>query len=214
MTPREKALTNIPEAKKWVGAAVTALNFVIGFNGKRSEIDNLPHFKALKTHFHVSLGPPPGVVDRLLRLLPFVDGDPTLAILKDIRFNYFSILGALARDSIFIDAPAEGEGAKATAFVPQRRDGTLRITPLYMNVGQLNQTLVLVHESAHFIGDAFQDFAYRDRTGIDPNDPTKEVEPRKYIDLPVQFAIRNADSYAYFAVQMGKGIDRILGQEE
>ncbi len=83
-----------------------------------------------------------------------------------------------------------------------------------MNVGQLNQTLVLVHESAHFIGDAFQDFAYRDRTGIDPNDPTKEVEPRKYIDLPVQFAIRNADSYAYFAVQMGKGIDRILGQEE
>ncbi len=206
MTPREKALTNIPEAKKWVGAAVNALNAVIGFNGKRSEIDNLPQFKALKTHFHVSLGPPPSMADRLLRLLPFVEDDLTLAILKDIRFNYFSILGALARDSIFIDAPAEGEGENATAFVPRNRDGTLRITPFYMNVGPLSQTLVLVHEGAHFISDAFQDFSYRDRTG--------EEDPNKYINLPVQFAIRNADSYAYFAFQMAKNIERILKQEE
>ncbi|SRR6266511_4060521 len=208
MSPREQALSKRPEARQWVSAATNALNQVIGFNGKRSEIDNLPQFKALKTHFHVSLGPPPSFLKLLLSLLPGSSGevDPTLAILKEIRFRYFDLMRPLSQDSIFRDAPAEGEGKDATAFVPMKRDGTIRITPNYMKVGPLNQTLVLVHEATHFLSDAFQDFAYRDRTGED--------DPNKYINLPVQFAIRNADSYAYFTLQTAKGIDRILTHDE
>ncbi len=53
---------------------------------------------------------------------------------------------------------------------------------------------------------ALQDFAYRDRTG--------EPDPQKYINLPAQFAINNADSYGYFALQMAKGIDRVLSKDE
>ncbi len=208
MSPREQALSNIPEAKKWTGGAIGALNRVIGFSGKRSEIQNLREFKALQTHFHVTLGPPPGLLLRILRILPFVGQDPALEILIVIRSNYFSILGALSNNSIFLDSPAEGEGEDATAFVPMIRDGTIRITPRYLGVGPLNQVLVLVHEATHFLGDRFQDFAYRKRKGTEASDPTK------YLDLPIEFAIFNADSYAYFALQMFKGINRILEREE
>jgi hypothetical protein len=64
MTPREQALTLLPEAMKWVGAAIAGLNQIIGFAGKRSDIENLPQFKAVKTHFHLSLGPPPSALLR------------------------------------------------------------------------------------------------------------------------------------------------------
>lgn len=206
MTPREIALSRRSESQKWVGAAIGALNQVIGFNGKRDELDRLPQFQAMKTHFHVSLGPPPSVLDRFIRLLPFTGDDPTLTLLTDVRSKYFSIQGTLVRESIFLDHPAEGEGEKATAFVPRIRDGTIRITPNYAKVGELNQALVLVHEAAHFIGDEFQDWAYRDRTGED--------DPSKYINLLTQFAVRNPDSYAYFALQMAKKIDRVLDLKE
>jgi len=206
MTPREQALSNTPEARKWVAAAVNALSKVLGFSGKRSQVQSLPEFKALETHFHVSLGAAPGIVDRLLSVLPFVELDPTLVLLKDIRFRYFDIMTTLSKDSIFVDSPAEGEGKDATAFVPRVRDGTLRITPFYSSVGSKSQVLVLVHEATHFLSDVFQDHAYRDRKGED--------DPQKYINLPVQFAIRNADSYAYFALQMATGIDRVLEQDE
>ncbi len=202
MTPRDLAVSKTPEARKWVGAAIDALNHVIGFSGKRSDIEGLPQFKAMKTHFHVVLGPPPPF---FLRLLPFVD-DPLVTVLKGIRFRYFDMSTALGRASIFLDAPATGEGKKGTAYVPRNRDGTIRITPLYLKVGPLNQLLVLVHEAAHFIGDDVQDYAYRDRTG--------EPDKRKYIDLPVQFAVLNADSYAYFSLQMATGTNRVLELEE
>lgn len=205
MSPKDQALSKIPDARRWVSAAIHAFNNVIGFSGKRSEIDQLREFKAMKTHFHVSLGPPPGILRTLLGMLPFVEDDPTLAILKDIRLKYFDIMRVFGKAN-FLDAPAEGEGKNATAFVPKDRDGTLRITPNYMKVGHLNQVLVLIHEAAHFLGDEFQEWAYRDRTG--------EEDPNRYINLPVQLAIRNADSYAYFALQMAVGIDRVLELDE
>ena len=210
MTPREQALTNVPEAKRWAGAAVSALNAIIGFGGTRSQIANLSQFKAATMHFHVTLGPPPSVLSRILAILPFVNPDPTLAVLMEIRFRYFDVLSMLANAPVaFVDAPAGG-GAEnvgmAPAFVPKDRDGTLRITPYYQAIGPLAQVHCLVHEATHFLSDAFQDHAYRDRTG--------EEDPNKYKTLPVQFAIRNADSYAYFALQMAKGIDRILSRDE
>ncbi|VTZ27704.1 hypothetical protein MPC1_6340003 [Methylocella tundrae] len=159
------------------------------------------------------MGPAPSTLDQLLSLLPFVDeADPTLRILIEIRFRYFDILSALGKaSSAFTDAPAGGgdeDTGMAPAFVPQKRDGTFRITPYYLSIGALSQVHCLVHESAHFVSDAFQDFAYRDRSGAESDDPDK------YKKLPVQFAIRNADSYAYFALQMAKGIDRILSRDE
>jgi hypothetical protein len=205
MSARSTALKNLPEARRWVGAALNALNAVIGFGGTRSQIAALPQFRAAQTHFHVPFGPPPSLMRKLLELLPFVE-DPTVAILKVIRFAYFDIARALATPSIFRDSPAEGEGASATAFVPITRDGTIRITPFYDDVGPRNKVLVLVHESAHFLGDQFQDWAYRNRKG--------ELDPNKYRNLAVELAITNADSYAYYALQMATGIDRVLDQEE
>jgi hypothetical protein len=209
MTPKELALTNVPEAKRWATAAVGALNAIIGFSGTRSNIATLSQFKAAATHFHVSLGPPPGVVTRLLRLLPFTSPDPTLAILTEVRFRYFDIISMLSNSAAFVDAPAGGGAEQvgtAPAFVPQTRDGTLRITPYYQQLGPLTRAHCLVHEATHFLSDAFQDHAYRDRTG--------ESDQNKYKTLPVQFAIRNADSYAYFAMQMAKGLDRVITGDE
>jgi hypothetical protein len=159
----------------------------------------------VQTHFHVPLGAPSSVLRRLLEILPFVD-DPTVALLKVIRFAYFDIAAALRKPHIFIDSPAEGEGELATAFVPLVRDGTIRITPLYEKIGPLSQVLVLVHESAHFVGQQFQDWAYRNRNGEDDKEKYKKLDP--------ELAVVNADSYAYFALQMATGIDRILAQEE
>ena len=205
MTPKEQALSMVPEAIKWANAAANALNVILGFNGKRSDIVNLNEFKAQKTHFHIELSPPRRSILRFLRL-PFVDSDPTEALLQDVRSRYWDIMRALSQPSIFLDSPATGEGEGATAFVPRNRDGTLRITPYFQAVGPLMQVKTLVHEAAHFLGDAFQDFAYRNRKDDEDKD--------RYITLPVQYAIRNADSYGYFAFQMAKGVDRILDQDE
>jgi hypothetical protein len=211
VTPREEAIANAPEGVRWVSAATQALNVIIGFNGKRSEIENLSQFKAQKTHFHVELGPSPsGLVHRLLIMLPFVETDPTLKLLKEIRFRYFDIARVLSNaSSTFVEAP-RGGGAEnvgmAPAFTPRNRNGTIGITPYYQDVGPLAKVHCLVHESAHFLGDAFQDYAYRDRTG--------EIDPDGYVNLGVQYAIRNPDSYANFAVQMAKGIDRVIKGED
>jgi hypothetical protein len=135
-----------------------------------------------------------------------------LAALKDIRNKYFSIMAALRRPSIFLDGPAEGEGEDASAFMPMfPRDGTIRITPIYLDLGPLAQVRVLVHESAHWagpVGDEIQDYGYRDRSGELSDQPTK------YLTLGPQWMMRNADSYLYFAVQMAKGIDRIIRSDE
>jgi hypothetical protein len=91
------------------------------------------------------------------------------------------------------------------------RDGTIRITPIFLELGPLGQTYRLIHESAHFVGavgDEIQDCAYRSRSGLESYDPNR------YLQLLPQWAMRNADSYAYFAVQMAKRIDRNLGNEE
>ena len=200
------AFANIPQARGWASAAVGALNQIIGFNGKRKEIDNLPQFKAVKTHFHLTLGPPPSFLSNLLSLLPgFDEADSTLALLKEIRFRYFDILGVLSNNKNFVgtDSTLDEDGEKPSPnWTPRNRDGPIRITPLYLTLGPLNQVFNLVHESAHFLDIGFQDYAYRDRTG--------EEDQLKYIRLPVQFAIRNPDSYAYFAFQMAKGVDRIF----
>lgn len=210
MTPRDVALSNVAEAGRWLSAANQALNTIIGFGGKRSEIPKLREFKAQKTHFHVELGPAPRFFDLLLAMLPFVETDPTLKLLLAIRFKYWDIMSALARASdIFVNAEAGGgaeDTGTAPAFVPRERDGTLRITPYYESVGPLVQVHCLVHEAAHFTSENIQDYAYRDRTGED--------DQEKYINLPAQYAIQNADSYAYFALQMGKGIDRVLDRDE
>jgi hypothetical protein len=208
MTPREQALGNLPEARRWAAAAIGGLNAIIAFSGQRSEIVNLPQFKAVQTHFHLVLSPPPTFIQQLLSFIPFVNVDAALALLQEIRFRC-DIQSVLSQPQAFVDAPAGGgdeDVGMAPAFVPRKRDGTLRITPYYQSVGVLTQVHCLVHEAAHFISDAFQDHAYRDRSG--------ELDPNKYDTLPVQFAIRNADSYAYFALQMAKGIDRVLSRDE
>ena len=44
------------------------------------------------------------------------------------------------------------------------RDGTVRITPIFLELGPMGQTYRLIHESAHFVGavgDEIQDYAYR-----------------------------------------------------
>lgn len=212
MTPRDLALSNVEEAQRWVSAANQALNVIIGFNGKRSEIESLPEFKAQKTHFHVELGlrPRPSYLNIFLGLLPFAERDPALKLLQAIRFRYWDILSVLSRaSSIFVNAPNGGgteDVGTAPAFTPRNRNGTIGITPYYEGVGPLTKVHCLVHETAHFTSDAVQDYAYRDRTG--------EEDPLKYINLPVQYAIENADSYANFAVQMAKGIDRVIYRDD
>ena len=210
MTPKDLAVSNANDAVRWASAASNALNVIIGFNGQRSGIEALPEFKAQKTHFHVELGPAPRHLFPFLGRLPFVEPDPALKLLKAIRFKYWDIMSALSRaSSIFVDAQAGGgeeNTGMAPAFVPRERDGTLRITPYYESLGPLTKIHSLVHEAAHFVSQSIQDNAYRDRTG--------EEDPMKYINLPVQFAVENADSYAYFALQEAKGIDRILSRDE
>jgi hypothetical protein len=207
MTPVDQARQNISKAQQWINSATGALNTIIGFNGKREDIAKLPQFQAVVTHFHITLGPPPSFLRLLATLLPIpgFEADPTLALLKDVRFQYFDISRGLNHAN-YLNATATGEGDNATAYVPMVRDGTLRITPYFLNLGPMMQLKTLVHEGAHFVSDEFQDWAYRDRRG--------EEEPNKYRDLPIQFAIRNADSYAYFALQMATGISRIIENSE
>jgi hypothetical protein len=79
------------------------------------------------------------------------------------------------------------------------RDGTIRIAPLNPRVGPGIRT---GHEATHFIEDDFRDWAYRDRTGS----ATREEVHRS--SCPI--CLSNPDSYAYLALQMARGINRVL----
>ena len=210
MGQRDLAIGNVAEAKKWVASAIASLNSIIGFNGKRDGITSLPAFKAQLFHFHIELGPQPSLLKQFLRLLPVVRDDPALLLLMEVRFKYFDILSVFNRaDQIFIDAPAGGgaeDVGQAPAFTPRNRNGTIGITPYYESAGPLIRSHCLIHEAAHFLSDDFQDWAYRFR---EPG-----VNPRGYIDLDVLHAIRNPDSYAYFALQTAKNINRTISQDE
>lgn len=217
MSARDAAVADLPKALKWVIAASGALDAIIGFNGTRAQIASLPQFISLQTHFHITLGPPPAWWKRILDLCPFSDAlgiddaiDPTLGALKLVRAAYLKIGRTLQTPSIFIDSPDPSDLAYL-ALTPTPRDGTIHVTTNYVaaNVGPLYRLLSLVHESAHFMSDGIQDYAYRDRSKKPESD-----EPLKYIQLPSEYAIRNADSYAYYGLEMATGIKRVIAQTE
>jgi hypothetical protein len=75
----------------------------------------------------------------------------------------------------------------------------ISIAPLYTRCGPLVQTHALIHEATHYLApkDHFALDVYRDNS-------------HEYDQLLPVNAVRNPDCYAYFAMQMAKGGDRVL----
>jgi hypothetical protein len=240
-TPRDQALDNVPDARAWVAKAVKAIDDELRYFDLLATLSQLPDneqnpdlvrdpptrsdalqhptFKALQTHFHLSLTMPR--IDSLKQ--PYYESDPTVWAMKTIRARYDDIDDWLKKTSIFKDAKAEGEGDGTGAYVPTipERIDEIRITPIYSETvhdpsnvkgvgpyGPLVKVHALIHEATHLLdASKYQDWAYR---GITKDSDNREV----YVTQTAEMAMRNPDSYAYFALQIAKGIDRALKMYE
>jgi hypothetical protein len=198
LSPREMAMSRVPDADSWIAHAMRVLSNLIENSSDDSLLRRNPGFAVLKRHFHLTTED--------IRQPGFFTFK-TNTMLIDLRNSYnwmsFVIRNAL-RETVFINHPAEGDHDNETAFVPTvgLRDGRIRFTPLYLHLGRLHQILTLIHEASHFVSDVVQDYSYR------------REDPEKYDKLDKNFAIQNADTYAYFAFHCASGSDRILQNSE
>ena len=175
------------------------LQSLIECGGDKDKLNSAPGFAVLRRHFHLTTDDlkQPGFLDFL---------QPLNTILQDLKntYNWMSyVLRSALKEPVFINNPVEDEDPE-TAFVPVlgKRDGRIRFTPLYLQLGKLHQTLTLVHEASHFVSNVVQDYCYR------------RANPGKYDTLESSVAMLNADSYAYFAFHCASGSKRILQNSE
>lgn len=205
------ALSFVPEALTWVNSAIAALDRLIGSSLTRDQVVKTVDFRRVQRHFHVPERIAMSPFNKLLGwLLPGFQDDPVLAVLKAIRFRFWDIRAGLLRaKDIFRFHDNTGEGDEASVFVPTVRDGNIYITPIYRLPGKLSHPRILIHETVHWLGPDFQEWAIRDRSRVPENQ-----NPRAYIDLPWEFAIKNPDSYAYFAFETATGNQNVINQDD
>jgi hypothetical protein len=198
-SPREQAMAMVPGAVNWIGHAMRILRGLIETGGDARKITAQPGFGVLRRHFHISTAD--------LKQPGFFNLSAPNTLLRDLENTYnwmMFVLQKAVHEPVFINVPAEGDNANDTAFVPAlgQRDGRIRFTPLFLNLGHLHQTLTLVHEASHLVSNVIRDHTYR------------REDPDEYDGMPMASAITNADTYAYFAFNCASGSDRILQNKD
>ena len=83
--------------------------------------------------------------------------------------------------------------------------GRIRFCPAYLNKGLRFQTMVIIHESAHFVGrqPRIDHFA----SELPSPDGTPVGSSKNYVQLLPDEAQRNAYTYAQFALHIEMGTD-------
>jgi hypothetical protein len=203
MSPLEAALDATPRAVTWATAAHAHL--MVLRSGLRPLFGKpLPPeaFAVANTHFHLDRDP--GNLDANLHKL-IVVFDRILQMLRKPRKFYregpMVKLGGV--ESWWADAPVGG-------FHRTDEQNAFTFRPKYPDTGPNCRSAILLHEGAHFCGQAGEiiHFAYEFPT-LDgtPHDGG----PRNYKNLLTAEAMRNASSYAAFAIHVAAGTDERFG---
>lgn len=198
MTPLQAAIEATPRARQWVTAAITqltALKTVILAAGGDMRLILPFAMQTVNTHFHLDRAPGSelanidkitGVFQKILRTT-----DDT---------GKFYAEGAETAKSLFADAPMGGF------------DLNLKITfrTRYPTCGPNVRSAMIVHEGAHFCGglNEINHFAFEFPA---PAGQPQDGSARNYEQLTTSEAMRNASSYAAFAIHAFFFVDHRFG---
>lgn len=188
LTPLQAAVEATPRAILWVSAAIAhlrALNVAIMAAGGDMRLVLPFVMSTVNTHFHLDRDPSgilvninaiSGVFGRILQML----GDPAR----------FYTEGAATEKSPFADATMGGFFMK---------DVKMTFRTQYPGCGPNVRTAMLVHEGAHFCGklNEINHFAMEFPA---PDGRPQDGSTRNYAQLTTSEAMRNASSYAAFAI--------------
>ncbi len=207
LTPSDLALTSVPLALSWVrlGAiseieTLQALKFIADLE-KNPKLAFPSVFDTINIHFHLDRDPTR--LRRNLRRLHQVFG--LIRTVLDKAATFFKS-GPNLPKSKFADAPMGG-----FQFGPPSNRITFR--PGYLTCGPNCRAAMIVHECAHFVGglSVINHFAteFPIPQGA-PQDLGKKAG-RNYQQLLTGEALRNASSYAAYAIHAATGTDSRFG---
>jgi hypothetical protein len=174
MGAREVALGRVSEARRWIRQTVLQLEeFEVR---RRTTMRSVPLLagaagQVLRRHFFVDQDVP-------------ADGSVAASRLGLVIRSYRAMDAVLSNaSSVFSEGAGNGTDA---AYNDTPRDGRIYFTPRYLACGPLTQAYVIVHESAHALGDRVQDYT--------------RTPPRRFED-----AMNNAYSFSEYAFEVSNG---------
>jgi peptidoglycan hydrolase-like protein with peptidoglycan-binding domain len=195
VTPLGQAMEAVPRAMQWNSAAMGHVAGLMGFGGGPSGAA----FSIANVHFHFdrdagNLTSNLNKVFQTLRLIQQVLGSA----------SQFFREGPAVAGSPFADAPMGG------LHFPGTPHNFITFRPGFVSCGPNCRAAMLLHEGAHFVGgtNEIRHFAMEFPF---PNGAPQDGSTRNYAQLLTSEAIRNAASYAAFAIHTGTGTDSRFG---
>jgi peptidoglycan hydrolase-like protein with peptidoglycan-binding domain len=189
-TPLQAAMDAVPQAKLWTSLAIAHVDALKTGLILSNGIVFLPEvFAIANTHFHLDRDPNNllsnvGKIGTIFRRIAQVLADP----------NRFFREGASTAISKFADAPTGGFSSSAASDV-------ITFRTEYPDCGPFCRSAMIVHEGAHYCGakDEIIHFAHEfPKFAGEPQDKGTN----NYENMPTSEALRNAASYAAFAIHV------------
>jgi hypothetical protein len=163
--------------------------------------------EALNKHFHFDKVDDPVVrIDTILtnyrKIATATSGNAT--VWKDVDVTQAKVDFSKQGDSTWLPPPAYAKAGQGVFFTPQFRewDATSRT-----GFGPKCRGAMVLHESAHYIDAKIIDYAYEWQTN--PYPCLAQFVPGFFYDtLDPDLALKNASSYATFAIHISRGADQ------
>ena len=188
LTPLQAAIAAVPQAQFWTTAAITQVTGLeAGIIASGGTIFLPQVFTTINTHFHldrapgsilVNLGTIKNVFNKISRMLA--------------NAANFIVEGVENDKSHWADAPVGGFDVPGSKFTVRTQ---------FPKVGPMCRAAMLVHEGAHFCGGsgATSVIHFAHEFPI-PNGTPQDTGTNNYANMPPSEAMRNAASYAAFAI--------------
>ncbi len=201
LTPRERAFEVLPIATVWVSLASFHLNILLAsFKLTGGTSAGGAQFNTVNTHFHLDREPNKieANLQELIRLYGLI-----LRTFSDAQSIFVD--GPAVANSPFADAPMGGFQLPGTEF------HRITFRPAFVNCGPNTRSAMLVHEGAHFVGGINEIGHFAMEFPAPDGQPQGKGNVRNYAQLLTKEAMRNASSFAAFAIHAATGTDHRYG---
>lgn len=200
LTPRERAFEVLPIATVWVSLASVHLNILLASLKLNGKIVDASAFQTVNTHFHLDREPNKveANLQELIRLYGLI-----MRTFADAQTIFID--GPAVPNSPFADAPMGGFQLPGTEF------HRITFRPGFVNCGPNTRSAMLVHEGAHFVGGINEISHFAMEFPAPDGQPQGNGNVRNYAQLLTREAMRNASSFAAFAIHAATGTDHRYG---
>ncbi len=200
-TPLQMATAAAPTARLWAVLAKSHIDGLrAGLTASGGQVLLPLLFDAVNTHFHLDRDPTRLTIN--LQTLSFRFG-LIVQVLSDPA-KFFK-QGPAVADSPFADAPVGGFQFPGTKF------HFITFRPGFVTCGPNTRAAMLVHEGAHFIGGVNEIGHFAMEFPAPDGQPQGTGNTRNYKQLLTDEALKNASSYAAFAIHAATGVDSRFG---